>query len=80
MIMNEEKIYSIQIENKTIIIRLNRDLIDEESLTRLLDYLALESIRKRSRMTGSQAISLAKKIDRNIWRQARGTIELPEGK
>lgn len=53
--MSEPSNYTITLENKDIIVRLNRELIDLDQLRMFLDYLELESIRKRSQLTGEQA-------------------------
>lgn len=69
--MKENDIYSIAVENKDIVIRLNSDLVDRDALTKLLDYIELESIRKRSQLTEAQASRLANQIDRNVWQNAK---------
>ncbi|MEB3279829.1 MAG: hypothetical protein VKK42_13025 [Lyngbya sp.] len=65
--MSEPSNYSITLENQEIVVRLNRELIDVDSLRVFLDYLELESIRKRSQLTVEQATGLAEEIDRAIW-------------
>lgn len=65
--MSEPSNYTITLENKDIIIRLNRELIDLDQLRMFLDYLELESIRKRSQLTGEQANELASEIDQGVW-------------
>ena len=59
--------YKIALEGNDIIIRVSADLVDREALGRLLSYIEMESIRKRSRLTEEQAAELAKEIDRNVW-------------
>ena len=59
--------YSINVENRDVIVRFNRDTIDQDTLTKFLDYLELESLRKRSQLTDEQANILAKEIDRSAW-------------
>ncbi len=73
--MKETQMYSINIENNSIVLRLKSDLVDEESLTRLLDYLELVSIRKRSRLSENQASFLADEIDKDVWDKVR--IRIP---
>ncbi|WP_413167070.1 hypothetical protein ACL6C3_10260 [Capilliphycus salinus ALCB114379] len=65
--MSDPSNYSITLENQEIVVRLNRELIDVDSLRAFLDYLELESIRKRSQLTVEQATGLAEEIDRAIW-------------
>ncbi len=59
--------YSIALEDTDIVVRLNRDIIDQEALTKFLDYLELETVRKRSQLTGEQAEALAAEIDGAVW-------------
>ena len=59
--------YQINIERQEVVLRFRRDIIDEEVLGRFLDYLELESIRKRSRLSEKQAAELASEIDKAVW-------------
>ncbi len=65
--MKEADVYSISIENEDIVIRLNSGLVDRDALNKLLDYIEVESIRKRSGLTEEQASMLAKEVDRSVW-------------
>lgn len=65
--MIDKAFYNITVENQDIIVRLNRDIIDRDTLTKFLDYLELEAIRKRSCITEKQAATLAKEIDTEVW-------------
>ncbi len=67
--------YRIGLEGKDIVIRLNRDLVDKDELSRFLDYICLESIRKSSKLTEEQATTLAKEIDQNVWKNIRNRLE-----
>lgn len=66
--------YSIAIENSDIVVRLNRNTIDQAALVRFLDYLELETIRKRSQLTDEQAAELASDVDRAVWERLRPTF------
>ena len=68
--------YKIDYEDKDIVIRLDTDLIDKEALSRFLDYIELESIRKRSKLSKEQALKLAKEVDREVWRKVQNTVEV----
>lgn len=59
--------YNITLDNQDIIIKFNRNILDQESLTKFLEYLELETIRKRSNLTEEQATTLADEIDRDVW-------------
>ncbi|QQS45002.1 MAG: hypothetical protein IPM66_13600 [Acidobacteriota bacterium] len=69
--MNETQTYSINIEDNSIVLRLRGDLFDEESLAKLLDYLELESIRRRSLLSEDEAGSLADEVDGEVWKKVR---------
>jgi hypothetical protein len=38
-----------------------------DTLSKFLDYLELETIRKRSNLTDERAATLAEEIDRDVW-------------
>jgi hypothetical protein len=59
--------YNIAIDKQNVVVRFNRDMIDRTALARFLDYLELESIRKRSQLTDAQAAELAAEIDQAVW-------------
>jgi hypothetical protein len=65
--MPDKKLYNITIDNQDIIIRFNKDILAQESLNKFLEYLELETIRKRSSLTEAQATILADEIDRDVW-------------
>lgn len=62
-----EQIYNITVENQDLIIRFKKDIIELDTLKKFLDYLELESLRKKSRMTTAQAETLAQEIDIDVW-------------
>jgi len=63
--------YQINVENTDVVVRFRRDMIDETTLGLFLDYLELESIRKRSTLTEEQAMELAKEIDAIVWKKLK---------
>ena len=69
--MKKPGTYSIAVENRDIVIRLNSELVDQDTLAKLLDYIELESIRKRSALTRAQASALADKINRDVWESSK---------
>ncbi len=69
--MKKSNTYTITLEKNDIVVRLDRDLIDEEALARLLDYVELESIRKRSKLTEEQASRLTEEVDQAAWESSR---------
>jgi len=66
-----EPAYRIDIEDRDIVVRVRRDILDREEVSRFLDYLELESIRRRSRLSEADAEILAQEIDRAAWDQSR---------
>lgn len=65
--MPDKTVYNITVDDQDIIVRFNRDLMDRDTLSKFLDYLELETIRKRSNLTDEQAATLAEEIDRDVW-------------
>ncbi|MEW6379763.1 MAG: hypothetical protein AB1611_09165 [bacterium] len=68
--------YKIGYEGKEIVIRLSGDLIDRETLSRLLDYIELESIRKRSKLSDEQAAALTKDVNQEVWKSVQKAVEV----
>ncbi|WP_413171450.1 hypothetical protein [Anabaena azotica] len=62
-----DKTYNITVENQDLIIRFNKNIIELDTLKKFLDYLELESLKKKSSMTTVQAEALAKEIDIDVW-------------
>jgi len=54
-------------EQGDIVVRFNGELVDRDALSRLLDFVELESIRKRSQLSKEDAAQLADEIDRSVW-------------
>jgi hypothetical protein len=73
--MIAEGAYSIALEGEQIVVRLKAGALDRDSVARFLEYLELESIRRRSRMTAEQATTLANEIDKSVWDKVRGPIK-----
>ncbi len=63
--------YEIETDQNNITIRLPRQFADEKMLSRFLDYLELESIRQRSRLTEDDAQELASEVQESAWKQVR---------
>jgi hypothetical protein len=74
MIMNYTPSYRIAIEKRDVVVRFRRDMVDQIALGKFIDYLELESIRKRSKLTKSQAADLAAQIDRSVWESIKSTF------
>ncbi|MBE2197422.1 MAG: hypothetical protein IAE79_02355 [Anaerolinea sp.] len=63
--------YQITTDQDDIIIRFPRRLLDEAELVRLLDYMEMESIRRRSQLSADEALSLAVRIKQGAWQQVK---------
>jgi len=69
-------LYKIRYEDKDIVIRLSRDSFDKETVSRFLDYIELESIREKSKLSKEQSAQLAKEVDKNVWKKVKSRIEV----
>ncbi len=66
--------YQVNVEKQNVVVRFRRDMIDQTALGKFLDYLELESIRKRSQLTEEQAAALADEIDRSVWESIKSAF------
>jgi hypothetical protein len=66
-----EPAYRIDIEEQDIVVRVRRDMVGREEVSRFLDYLELESVRRRSQLSESDATALADEVDRAVWERVR---------
>jgi hypothetical protein len=69
--MRQGEMYSVEVEDKEVVVRLKDGLVDRDALSKLLDYLELESIRKRSQLTETQAAELAEEVNRGLWESVK---------
>ena len=70
-----QKAYEVTSEPGHLVIRFDNDLVDREAVAKLLDYVELESIRKRSQLSEEKASELADEIDRAVWEQVKHRYE-----
>jgi hypothetical protein len=75
--MAAEPAYRIDFEERDLVVRVSRDTLDPEQVSRFLDYLELESIRRRSDLSEEEAAALAREVDRTVWERVRR--HLPDG-
>jgi hypothetical protein len=57
--------------SRATVVRFNGELVDRDALSRLLDFVELESIRKRSQLGKEDAAQLADEIDRSVWERIK---------
>lgn len=70
--MAREPAYRFDVEGEDLVFRVRRDAVDQEQVSRFFDYLELESIRHRSRLSEEDARAVAGDIDRSVWQHLRG--------
>lgn len=66
--------YSIAVEDQDVIVRFREDVLDRAAISKFLDYLELESIRRRSALSEGDADTISSEIDQAMWNRTR-----PEG-
>ena len=69
--MSQSVPYSVAIDDQSITIRADRTVFDSVALTKLLDYLSLESIRRRSQATQAEVDALAEEVNRKAWQRVQ---------
>ncbi len=67
--------YRIDVEEQDLVVRMRRDVLDREDISRFLDYLELASLRRRSALTEEDAARLADEVDRGAWNRHRRLAE-----
>jgi hypothetical protein len=67
--------YKIAYDDKDIIIRISKNLIDKDMLSSFLDYINFESMRNRSKLTVEHVSELAKEVNQNIWEKLKVNIK-----
>ena len=63
--------YTIAKENMDLVVRVQGGSLDGDALAKFLDYLEMETIRRRSRLSNEQAEAMADEIDQSIWAESR---------
>ncbi len=77
--MAAEPAYSIDVEDRDIVVRLRKDVLNREEVSKFLDYLELESIRRRSDLSEEDAAALAQEIDGSVWERTRSHVPPLQG-
>lgn len=72
--------YTIAYENKDIVVRFNEESIDKNLLANFLEFIELEQIKKKSKLTEEQAATLAKEINQNVWKKLKSNSKTVERK
>lgn len=66
--------YRVAYEDSDLVIRIEKDSINEHLLSNLLEYLESEQIRQKNKMSRSQAKIIAKEINKNVWRSIKDKV------
>jgi hypothetical protein len=72
--MAAEPAYRIEIEDRDVVVRLRRGVLNQADVSKFLDYLELEALRRRSELSEADAQDLAQEIDRAVWARVRGRL------
>ncbi len=66
--------YSYALEGSDIVLRMDKELLEPEFFARFLDYLNVQAMRRRSRLTEAQVEKLAAEVDRAVWQQLKSRV------
>lgn len=66
--------YTIAYENKDIVIRFAKEAVDKKLLSNFLEFIELEQIRKKSKLTQKQADKTVKEINRKVWDKLKKNV------
>jgi hypothetical protein len=69
-----EPAYQVDRNEDEIVVRLRRNAVNEERVSRFLSYLEVASIRDRSRLTAERAAELADEVDQAVWKKNRDRL------
>ena len=66
--------YTVAYENKDIVVRFDRDTTDKETLSRFLEFIELEGIRRKRRLTIEKAMAISKDIKGKAWKKLKPKV------
>jgi hypothetical protein len=72
--MVSQPAYKIDSSGTEVVVRISRERMTDEQISRFLDYVELESIRQKSELTEEAAAALADEIDQAVWEQNRHRV------
>ena len=75
--MASQPAYSIDVQDQDVVVRLHGNVLDRDAVSKFLDFLELEAIRRRSQLTDEQADALAAEVDRSVWERLRTNVQEP---
>jgi len=66
--------YKISYEDKDIVVRFDSSEIDKETLMDLLDFVDMEMIRKKSKLSKEEAFAISKEINKDAWNKVKDKV------
>jgi len=66
--------YKISYEDKDIIVRFDSSEIDKDTLMDLLDFVDMEMIRKKSKLSKEEAFAISKEINKDAWNKVKDKV------
>jgi len=66
--------YDIAYDKNDIVIRFHETSVDRKLLANFLEFIELEQMRQKSKLTEEQVASLAREINRRVWDQLKHNV------
>jgi len=66
--------YKISYEDKDIVVRFDSSEIDKGTLMDLLDFVDMEMIRKKSKLSKEEAFAISKEINKDAWNKVKDKV------
>ena len=73
--MSITQAYELSSTNQEITLKINKSLIEQEQLERLLDYLFIKNIQQKSQLSENDAGELINEIKQNCWEKQKHLFE-----
>jgi len=67
-------------EGDDYVVRVRRDLVDRETITRFFDYLMMEAGSRKFDMTDDEVAAFADEVDRAAWERLRPMVDAKLGR
>ena len=66
--------YDIAYDKNDIVIRFHETSVDRKLLANFLEFIELEQMRQKSKLTEEQVASLAREINQRVWEQLKHRV------
>lgn len=70
--------YRIDSDDREIVVRLRRDVLDPEEVSRFLDFLELETIRRRSQLSETDVEQIVDEVDQRVWAALQSKVDIEQ--